>query len=182
MKPAPCKPMVTVTIASSSPRDVEKPELMKTIETLPMLSVLEPLNRLELPETLNTDQELRQAAAMVHADMVLIYTFDDHFEDRDMASVLTLLTIGISPNKYLTVSSTVSAVLMDTRNGYIYGACEATESKSTLANCWGEPAAADALREQVEGAAFEKLCGEFQRTWGKVVNEYAIPGGAATKP
>jgi hypothetical protein len=163
-------------------RDVEKPELVQKLETLPMLSVLEPLNRLELPENLNNDQELRQAAAMVHADMVLIYTFDDEFEDRDMASILTLFTLGISPNKYLTVTSTASAVLMDTRNGYIYGACEATEKKSTLANCWGEPAAADAVREQVESAAFDKLCGEFQRTWGKVVNEYATPGGAATKP
>jgi hypothetical protein len=112
---------------------------------------------------------------------VLIYTFDDYFEDRDLASALTLLTIGISPNKYLTVTSTASAVLMDTRNGYIYGACESTETRNTLANCWGEPAAADALREQVEGVAFEKLCGEFQKTWGKVVKEYATPG-AATKP
>jgi hypothetical protein len=154
-------------------RDVEKPELLAKLAGLPMLGTLEPINRLELPESLSSDRELRAAAASLHADMVLIYTFDDSFDDRDLASALTLLTIGISPNKYLTVTCTASAVLMDTRNGYVYGAAEATEKKSTLANCWGEDAAADAVRQQVEGAGFEKLCGEFQKTWAQVVQQYA---------
>ena len=161
-------------------RDVEKPEQIEKLSKLPNLAALAPINRLELPTTLTSDQDLRAAAAAVHADMVLIYTFDDSFDDRDMASALTLLTLGISPNKYLTVTSTVSAVLMDTRNGYIYGSCEATEKKSTLANCWGENTAADVVREQVETAAFEKLCGEFERTWTQVVRQYASP--AASKP
>jgi hypothetical protein len=51
-----------------------------------------------------------------------------------MASALTLLTIG----KWLTLTSTASAVLIDTRNEYVYSACETTEKKSTLANCRGE--------------------------------------------
>jgi len=33
---------------------------------------LEPLNRLELPQQLNSDMDLRQAAARLHADMLLI--------------------------------------------------------------------------------------------------------------
>jgi len=127
-------------------RDVEKPELIAKLASLPMLSTLEPINRLELPEGLSSDRELRAAAASLHADMVLIYTFDDKLDDTDLASALTILTIGISPNKYLTVTCTASAVLMDTRNGYIYGAAEATEKKSTLANCWGEDAAGDRVR------------------------------------
>jgi hypothetical protein len=115
------------------------------------------------------------AAASVHADMVLIYTFDDDFNDQDLATALTLLTIGISPNKSLTVTCTASAVLMDTRNGYIYGAAESTEKKNILTNCWGEDAAAESVREEVEGKAFEKLRGEFQNTWSGVVKQYAAP-------
>ncbi len=94
--------------------DVEKPEQFKRLASLPQLAGLEPLNRLELPQQLNSDMDLRQAAARVHADMLLVYTFNDTFDDRDLASALTLLTIGISPNKSLTVTSTASAVLIDT--------------------------------------------------------------------
>jgi hypothetical protein len=149
---------------------------------------LEPLNRLELPQQLNSDMDLRQAAARVHADMFLICTFNDDFDDRDMASALTLLTISISPNKSLTVTSTASAVLIDTRNEYVYSACETTEKKSTLANCRGENAAAESLRDQVETATFEKMVSEFQTTaWPNVIKQYATaattrPGGMRFRP
>jgi hypothetical protein len=153
--------------------DVEKPDAFDRLAKLPNVAGLEPINRLELPEQLTSDRELRAAAASLHADMVLIYTFDDKFDDRDLASAMTLLTLGISPNKFLTVTSTVSAVLMDTRNGYIYGAAEMSDRQSTLANCWGENAAADAVREQVEGAAFEKLVPQLEKTWTQVAAQYA---------
>jgi hypothetical protein len=55
----------------------------------------------------------------------------------------------------------------------VYGAAEAIDKKTALANCWGEPATADACREEVEGRAFEKLVGDVQGMWGKVLNRYA---------
>jgi hypothetical protein len=180
--------------------DVEKPEQFAQLAKLPMLAGLEPINRLELPSVTNhpraysmqmdsdrpvklddlTDptSSLRTAAALVHADMLLIYTFDDVFDDRDLFELGTVLTLGLSPNKSLTVTSTASAVLIDTRNGYIYGAAESVEKKNTLANCWGENAAADAVREEVEGKAFAKLCGELTNTWTQVVKQYAPPQAA----
>ncbi len=154
-------------------RDVEKPEMIERLRKLPQLAGLEPINRLALPERLTSDRELRTAAATLHADMVLIYTFDDTFDDRDLASWMTLLTAGVSPTKYLNVSSTVSAVLVDTRNGYIYGVAEATHKKGTLANCWGETAAADAVRAEVESVAFEKLVPEIETTWKRVLTKYS---------
>jgi hypothetical protein len=119
---------------------------------------------------------------MVHADMLLVYTFDDAFDDRDLFELGTVLTLGLSPNKSLTVTITASAVLIDTRNGYIYGAAETSEKKNTLANCWGENAAADAVRGEVESKAFEKLCGELQTTWGQVVKQYGPQAAAVPKP
>jgi hypothetical protein len=159
-------------------RDVEKPELMAQLAKLPLMANLEPINRLELPDVLNSDADLRNAAALLHADMLLIYTFDDDLQRQDVATFMSILTLGISPNIVLTVNTTASAVLIDTRNGYIYGAAEASEKKSTLANGWGEDAAGEAVRQEVEAKAFEKLCGEFQNTWGRVVQQYT----PATKP
>ncbi len=161
--------------------DVEKPEHLLTLSTMPQVAQLEPINRLELPERVDSLDDLRSAAATLHADMLLVYTFDDKFDDRDLASGLTVLTIGIAPTKSLTVTATASAMLVDTRNGYVYGAAEAMHKKTTLANCWGEPAAADACREEVESAAFEKLVGDVQGMWGKVVNQYA-PAARVAKP
>jgi hypothetical protein len=180
--------------------DVEKPEQFAELAKMPMIAGLEPINRLELRDVSTPRQaigmgmnpespvrldditdptsSLRTAAAMVHADMLLVYTFDDVFDDRDLFELGTVLTLGLSPNKSLTVTSTASAVLIDTRNGYIYGAAEVSEKKNTLADCWGENAAADAVREEMEGKAFEKLCGELQTTWGQVVKQYA----PASKP
>jgi hypothetical protein len=163
--------------------DVEKPQHLLTLSTLPQLATLEPINRLELPERVDSLDDLRTAAATLHADMVLVYTFDDQFDDRDVAAGLTLLTLGIAPTKELTVTSTASAILIDTRNGYVYGAAEAMDKKTTLANDWGETAAADACREEVESRAFEKLVGDVQGMWGTVVAQYAPAAGVpATRP
>jgi hypothetical protein len=160
-------------------RDVEKQEQFDKLAAMPMVRQLEPINRLELPEYLNSEKDLRDAAAKLHADMLLIYTFDDTFQDRDDAALATIFTLGIAPTKQLKVTCVVSAVLVDVSNGYVYGAADASQDKTTLADDWGEDAAADAVREEVEAAAFQKLCDNLAKTWGNVVNEYAP---AAAKP
>jgi hypothetical protein len=154
-------------------RDVEKQEQFDKLAAMPMVRVLEPFNRLVLPENLTSVADLRTAAATLHADMLLLYTFDDTFEDRDDAAMATILTIGIAPTKSLTVRCVASAVLIDVHNGYIYGAAAADASKTTLADCWGENAAADAVREEVESKAFVQLCDRVQMSWASIVKEYA---------
>ena len=91
--------------------DVEKPELFAQLAKLPRLASLEPINRLELPSVTNHPQAvglqmnsdrpaylddltdptsgLRTAAAMVHADMLLIYTFDDASDGNPTSAVHT---------------------------------------------------------------------------------------------
>lgn len=61
-------------------RDVERPEQLERLEKLPMVSGIAPINRLLLGDQLNSDLELRQAAAQLHADMLLVYTIDTRFE------------------------------------------------------------------------------------------------------
>jgi len=161
-------------------RDVEKPEQFDRLSKLPMITGIAPLNPLLLPRNLQDERDLRQAAAQLHADMLLIYTIDTKFMNQDMAGMLTVITLGASPNQHISVVTTASAVLLDTRNGYLYGAAEATEKRDGLSNAWFSEGAADGSRRQTEAAAFDKLVDELQGTWTGVVKQYA--GSATTQP
>lgn len=159
-------------------RDIEEPMQIERLGKLPQISGMATVNRLLLPRELRSDVELRQAAAQLHADMLLVYTVDTIFTDNDMAEPLTLVTLGLAPNQHLRVVTTASAALLDTRNGYVYGVSEATESRNALSMAWGSSAAMDSLRCKTETAAFEKLVGEMEKMWSGVVKQYA-PGDKA---
>lgn len=157
-------------------RDVEPEAAVARLNKMPMVLGVAPISRLLLPANLQSDQELRHAAAQLHADMLLIYTLDTTFQKNDLAEPLTLITLGISPNQKATIVSTASAVLMDTRNGYIYGVSEATTRSSKLMGAWGSGDAIDEARRGTEAEAFGKLVGEVEKMWGGVVRQFPNPG------
>jgi hypothetical protein len=159
-------------------RDVEKDETVDRLARLPQVSGIATIGRLLLPASLTSDRELRQAAAQLNADMLLVYTLDTSFYVRDMAKPLSVVSLGLSPNQQARVVTTASAVLMDTRNGYVYGMAEATERNERLANGWTSEDAIDAARLKTESRAFEKLVGNLETTWKTVVARYAPPIGA----
>jgi hypothetical protein len=152
-------------------RDIENEDkiLSGLIARLPRVNGLAPISRLLLPEALHSDLDLREAAAALHADMVLIYTLDTSFHVQDAAAPLTVVTLGLSPNQVAHVNCTASAVLLDTRNGYVYGIAESTEQQEQLASAWTSEAAVDQTRRRVEGKAFAKLATELEQTWTGVV-------------
>ncbi len=152
-------------------RDVESAADLDRLRKLPMVAGLAPLSRLMLPQTLNTDLELRQGAAALHADMLLIYTIDTTFQVEDHMAPLTVVTLGLSPNMTAQIVTTESAVLMDTRNGYVYGYAEATEHGIQLTNGWMTEQAVNDSRKRTEAKAFKKLVDNLQQTWGGVVKE-----------
>ena len=154
-------------------RDVEKPEQIDRLASLPMISGIAPVNRLLLPDHLDSDLELRQAAAKLQADMLLIYTLDTQFTTEDKAAPLSVITLGLSPNQQVRVTSTASAVLMDTRNGYIYGLAEATDRQNQMTSAWQNDVAIDETRRATESAAFDKLVDNLATTWKGVVAKYA---------
>lgn len=161
-------------------RDIESDESFRRLARLPLVNGVAPLNRLVLPDRLDSDQDLRGAAAALHADMLLIYTLDTVFDDDDFAKPLTVVSLGLFPNKQARVRTTASAVLMDTRNGYIYGLAEASARESQVTNAWQSEVSADRARRRTEAEAFGKLMEDFERAWGQVVQQYA--GAAGTKP
>ena len=164
-------------------QDIENMDAaIQKVRALPMVSGLAPLNRMLLSSQLTSDMELREAAAALHADMLLVYTLDTTFTVEDAAAPLSFVTLGLSPNEMAHVTCTASAVLMDTRNGYIYGVAEATDHQNQLASAWTSEAAVEQTRRRTESKAFEKLVGELQTTWTGVVANLstAIPAAQST--
>lgn len=153
-------------------RDVESDEAFDRIAALPMIRTLAPLSRLVVAEELNTELELREAAATVQAGMLLIYTFDTTFGVEEAIVPLSIITLGLFPDDEARVTTTVSAVLIDTRNGYVYGLTEATSHQTQLANNWTSQAAIDQSRRRAEQEAFDKLIEGIETLWMGVIQTY----------
>ncbi|HMN40636.1 MAG TPA: hypothetical protein PKE29_07290 [Phycisphaerales bacterium] len=163
-------------------RTVETEEHIKAITSLPMVRAVAMLNRLVLPGTLNTEKDLREAAAAVQADMLLVYTFDTVFDTGTTIPALGTITLGLFPNQKASVTTTASAALIDTRNGYIYGLTEAGATDTQLANAWTSREAVDDCRKRCEKQAFARVVGEFSTLWAGVLAQYgpaSVPAGGA---
>ena len=161
-------------------RDVESQEAFDQIASLPMIAEVAALNSLVTPDRLNTEQDLRGAAANLQADMLLIYTFDTQFETKTKVKPLGLLTLGLFPDRQASVNSTASAALLDTRNGYVYGLAEASGRESQITNAWNSEDAIDVSRRKAEQQAFDGLVGEVTSMWTRVVSRYGPADAAAS--
>ncbi len=150
-------------------KEVEDNADLERLAKLPDIGGLITISRLLLPEHLDTDKDLREAAARLKADMLLMYTFDTTFHDNNASVALTTVTLGLSPTKVIYVNTTCSAILIDTRTGFIYAAMEASERRKTLSNAWESKEVADRQRLDAEKAAFKSLVGEFEKNWPAVV-------------
>jgi hypothetical protein len=158
-------------------RDVESDQQLERLEKLPMLRGLAPLNRLVIPSVLQTDADLRTAAAKLRADILLVYTLDTRFEEKSRATPLAVVTLGAAPTDQMYVACTASAALLDTRSGYVYGLAEATERREAARNAWTTEMEIDRFRLNTERVAFESLVEELQKTWKRVVRENATASG-----
>lgn len=163
-------------------RDVESDDASKRLAALPMVHGVAPMNRLLLPERLQDADQLREAAARLKADMLLLYTFDTKFYVKDFARPVTIVTLGLSPNKRAYVSTTATAIVMDVRSGYIYGGAEATAKSQQLASGWTTEDAIDDTRLRTEAESFEKLTRAFEGEWTRIVGAYAHPATQAHHP
>ncbi|MCL2647349.1 MAG: hypothetical protein FWD61_10165 [Phycisphaerales bacterium] len=157
-------------------RDVEKDEDIEMIAKLPQVAGVATMKRILLDQTLNTDLELRAAAARLHANLLLYYTFDTVFETETKVRPLGVITLGLFPNKNAKVTSTASAVLMDVNNGYIYSVVEATSSDHQLTNAWESENTIDEVRRRTERDAFDQLLKQFKAEWPIVLATYNRPG------
>ena len=79
-------------------------------QSLPLVAGVAFLNRLLLSERLESTKDLRQAAATLKTDMLLIYSIDTSFnvENTDVGP-LGIITLGFLPTKNARVTATASA-------------------------------------------------------------------------
>lgn len=152
-------------------RDVETDDDFRRLGKMSDVAGLVPLNRLLINQQLDTDEDLRQAAASLQTDMLLIYTFDTAFSVEDAMRPLNVVTLGLFPTQNARVTTTASALLVDVRTGYIYATAEATSRNAALANSWTSDDAVDKSRRETERSAFVDLVGEFEHVWPRVAAE-----------
>jgi hypothetical protein len=167
-----CKGYGTGRYSLVTCRDLEEDEHINALNALPRLDGVVMVNRLLVGSELNDDHALRQAAASVHANLLLIYTLDTQFTTDDGMRPLSVISLGLFPTKNVRVGTTASAVLMDTSTGYIYGTAEATDRQRQLANAWTSGDAADQVRRRTEREAVTRLLDAFRDAWPKVIREY----------
>jgi hypothetical protein len=149
--------------------DVETPKDFERLQKLPLVKSVAPLNRLLLPENLRDGQELRKAAAELGSDMLLVYTFDTTFTSDDWAPPLKIITLGLFPTYSIHVSSTASLVVLDVRNGFVYGCGESSAKKSSIGNAWTDDLAVDSARKKAEREALDGLLADLEKNWGQMV-------------
>lgn len=150
-------------------REVEKDEHYEKLRSLTGVKGVATMNRLLVSSNLQTDRELRAAAASLKADLLLVYTFDTKFDSEQYAGVVSVVTLGLFPTKVESVRSTASAVLLDTRTGYVHALAEGTGDAGQLANAWTSEEAAEDARLRAEGRAFEGLIASFEKAWPGVL-------------
>lgn len=155
-------------------RDVEPEASFEKLSRLPQVGGLGLVNRLLLPQTLESTKDLRRAAATLKADVLLVYSLDTGFnvESTDIGP-LALISLGFLPNKKARVTSTASAAIFDVRTGFLYGVAEATVTEHQRATVWSSADAIDKARQQAETDAFQKLVDEIGKLWINVVETHA---------
>ena len=154
-------------------RDIESDRSYERLAKLPLVSGLAPVNRMLLPGHLRSLKDLREVAATLKTDMVLIYSVDTTFnvENTDIGP-LGLITLGFLPTKKARVTATASAALFDVRTCFVYGVAEASATQAQRGTVWSSSHAVDSARKRAEAEAFEKLIGEIEKFWADVLRTH----------
>lgn len=154
-------------------RDVESQAAYERLGAMAEVAAIAPLNRILLPTRLDSIESLREGAARLQSDILLIYTFDTTFQAGEQRFLpLNTIALGFLKNKKVTVTTTASAALFDVRTEFLYGLAEATAVENRQASVWSTQAAVDDLRVATEKAAFTDLVREIEQTWTGVVAEH----------
>lgn len=157
---------------------VETEDHLKTMRSLPSVQGIVRLNRLVLGKNTRTDKDLRAAAARLHADLTLVYTINTEWTVDNDAEPLDAITIGFSKYKNITVTSTATALLLGTHNGYVYATAEVMADQSYKDNAWRNAEQIEEARETLEQEAFDELVADFSASWPQVLKVYATQAQA----
>jgi hypothetical protein len=151
---------------------LETLKVLPDVKGLPMVSGLLS-NQADHADSANvSDLRLREAAARMHADAVLLISVETNATDGEVFAPLTTATLGLFPNNRYEIISTGLAALVDTRTGYVYGTLEQSAAKSGVVMVAGSDSALDRRKQQAQRQAVEKLLREFPAFWRGVVSAH----------
>ena len=154
-------------------RDIETEDDFARLGAMAGVAAVGPLNRILLLTNLGTAQELRSAAALLHGDVVLLYTLDTSFRtETQQIGPLQMVSLGFFPNKKAHVTTTCSAAFIDVRTGYVYGVAEATASEEQRSDLWRTHDAIEKARLKAERQSFTLALGEIAKTWTAIYADY----------
>lgn len=155
-------------------RDVETEQDFERFGKLPLVSGVAPVGRMLLPANAQDIRDLRSPAAQLRADILLLYSIDTAFTvDGISLGPLTLISLGLLPNKKAHVTVTVAGVLIDVRTGYVYGTTEATVTEHQRATIWSSEQVIESARLEAEAAAFTSFVQDFEGLWTGIINVHA---------
>lgn len=119
-----------------------------------------------------SDVLLREAAARLHADMVLLLKFETSITNGKVFRPLGTLSLGLFPNDRSEIITTALAAVVDTRTGYVYGTAERSAGRTCHAMTWDDETSNRATR-RTQSDAMAKLLGEFPALWDGIVAKHA---------
>jgi hypothetical protein len=154
-------------------RDIETEEDFRQLASLPGVAGVGALNRILLPIDVRSAQELREAAAQLHGDILLLYTVDTEFHtENHLVAPLQVVSLGLFASEKSRIVTTCAAAFVDVRTGYVYGIAEGTATDTRRSSPWTTEAALDAARLKTEREAFSAALKEMSRTWASINAEY----------
>jgi hypothetical protein len=154
-------------------RDIETDEDFMQLATLPGVAGVGALNRILLPVELRSTHELREAAAQLRGDIVLLYTLDTAFHtESQLVAPLQLVSLGMFASEKSRIVTTCAAAFVDVRTGYVYGVAEGTATQTRRSSVWTTEAAIDAARLKTEREAFSGALKEVAKAWTAINAEY----------
>jgi hypothetical protein len=159
-------------------RDIETDASYEKLGKLPEVAGLAPMSRLLLPQKLTSTKDLRQSAARLRADLLLVYSLDTRFnvENTDVGP-LALISLGFLPTKKAKVAATASAVVFDVRTGFVYGVAESTSIEEQRGTFWSSDEAVENARKKAESDAFLKMVDEVAKVWDAIRATHAVRAG-----
>jgi hypothetical protein len=155
-------------------RNLDAAGKLDALKRLPNVARIAPLSSLVMSEgdgKVSSDVLLREAAAKLHADAILILKVDEHVTDGKIFAPLTPFSLGLLPNDRAAVVCTALAALVDTRTGYVYGTLERSAGKACLTNSWDDFTRGRTI-ERAARDAMMKLFSEIPDFWQGVVQAH----------
>ncbi|HEY7642298.1 MAG TPA: hypothetical protein VH814_21370 [Steroidobacteraceae bacterium] len=156
-------------------RDIETEDDFTQLAALPGVAAVGPLNRILLPIDLQSTRQLREAAAQLHGDMVLLYTIDTTFHTQtQLVAPLQLVTLGMFASEKSRIVTTCAAAFIDVRTGYVYGVAEGSATQTRHSSIWTTERTIDAARLKTEREALSAALKEVARTWSGIYAQYNV--------